>query len=245
MNKYILYLIIISFITGCATREENIYLVNDNNDDVVVTKTHTTKHKLKPYKVLGKWYYPRAASKGEVFRGIASWYGPNFHGKKTANGEIYNMYDYTAANKILPLNTKIKVINLNNNKSVVVRVNDRGPFVENRIVDLSYVAGKKIGLDKTGIAPVKIIVLSSSYKYSRKTPQNHKKNGKIKIQIGAFKKLSGAKIFKKEFSRNGKKSYIQKIDGNYKVFIGNFNNYKEAKRFKIRHNIKGFIIDSY
>jgi len=247
--RYILTILPILFFLGCSTREEVVYIPDVSQNGGLVSKKSSSypkkRHKLKPYKVLGRWYYPRAVEKGEVFRGISSWYGPNFHGKLTANGEIYNMYNYTAASKILPMNTKIRVTNLNNGKSVEVRVNDRGPFVDGRILDLSYVAGKKIGLDKTGIAPIEILVLSSTIKTKKmvKSKKNFKKNGKIKIQIGAFKNLSGAKIVKNEFSNLSKHSFIRKIDGKFKVFIGSFGSYKEANNFKRKHNIKGFIID--
>ncbi len=95
-------------------------------------------------------------------KGIASWYGKEDHGDFTASGEPYNMYAYTAAHKTLPFGTLVKVINLKNGKSVVVRINDRGPFVKNRIIDLSYASAKKIGLIKDGTAPVIIQVLDVS-----------------------------------------------------------------------------------
>ena len=238
----ILILSIIIFFTGCY-ESDNLYLPNQYttyNPSPLPKKTYNAK--LKPYCVLGKWYCPIPTYKGEVFRGVASWYGPNFHGKLTANGEIYNMYEYTAANKILPLGTIVKVTNLNNNKSVVVRINDRGPFVKGRIIDLSYIAGKKIGIDKTGTAPVKIVVLSTPIttkakkrKYSNK---KMKKNGKISIQIGAFKKFEGAKFLKNRY----KYSYIKKTDGIYKVYVGHFNSENEAINFKNSHNINGFIV---
>ena len=237
MRKYIL-LIIALFFSACM-RQEDIYVDNPTflkNNDL----------KLRPYEVNGRWYYPREVAIGEVFRGISSWYGPNFHGKLTANGEIYNMYAYTAASKTLPMNTKIKVTNLNNSKSVIVRINDRGPFVDDRILDLSYIAGKKIGLDKSGIAPVEIVVLSTpskNFKKPKKIIKTYQKNGKIKIQVGAFKNISGAKIFKREFSKYNKPVYIQKIDGKYKVFIGDFNTKQEALEFKDLNNINGFIFD--
>ena len=159
--KYIIPMLITLLISGCSSRT------------ITYTPPSKKHYSLKPYKVLGRWYYPRYVSRGEVFRGVSSWYGPNFHGKLTANGEIYNMYAYTAANKIMPFGTIVKVINLNNGKSVIVRINDRGPFMKGRILDLSYAAGKKIGLDKTGTAPVKIIVLKAPkinhrYKKSKK-----------------------------------------------------------------------------
>jgi rare lipoprotein A len=256
MGKLIYFFTIILFLGGCYKTEENIYLdTSYSQTDNYSYSTHhkkrvsskkSYKYKQKPYKVLGRWYYPITPRIGDTFTGISSWYGPNFHGKLTASGEIYNMYAYTGANKILPLGTKIRVTNLNNNKSVNVKINDRGPFVKGRILDLSYIAGKKLGLDKTGTAPVRIVVLSLPYKTTKNYKKNSKKtrkNGKIKIQIGAFKNLSGATIFKTEYEKEyRKKTYIKKIDNKYKVFIGNFNSYEEAKNFKNRYNIKGFII---
>lgn len=99
--------------------------------------------------------------------GLSSWYGEDFHGKKTANGEIFDMHSLTAAHKTLPLGTQIRVTNLENNRSVVVRVNDRGPYVEGRILDLSYGAAKALGFENMGTAKVHIQVISfgdNSYK---------------------------------------------------------------------------------
>ncbi|RLD48659.1 MAG: septal ring lytic transglycosylase RlpA family lipoprotein [Bacteroidetes bacterium] len=92
-------------------------------------------------------------------KGEASWYGPGFNGKKTASGEIFDMNKFTAAHRKLPFGTKVKVTNLNNNKSVIVRINDRGPYKKGRIIDLSRKAAIQIGLAKSGIAPVKIEIL--------------------------------------------------------------------------------------
>lgn len=90
---------------------------------------------------------------------MASYYGDQFHGRKTASGETFNKWDFTCAHKKLPFGTKLKVTNLKNRKSVVVRVNDRGPFVKGRIVDLSYAAAKKIGMVKDGVVKVKIEII--------------------------------------------------------------------------------------
>ncbi len=92
-------------------------------------------------------------------KGEASWYGPGFNGKKTASGEIFDMNKLTAAHRKLPFGTKVKVTNLNNNKSVTVRINDRGPYKKSRVIDLSRKAAIQIGLVKSGVAPVKIEVL--------------------------------------------------------------------------------------
>jgi rare lipoprotein A len=115
----------------------------------------------KPYKVLGKWYQPLPHSSGFRQRGIASWYGEDFHGKKTSSGEIYNMHAMTAAHKTLPLGTYVRVHNLENNRNVDVRVNDRGPFVRDRVIDLSYAAAKEIGIVDSGTARVEIVALGT------------------------------------------------------------------------------------
>ncbi len=98
------------------------------------------------YKVFGKQYKVLAKSKGYQKRGVASWYGVKFHGRKTSNGEVYDMYGMTAAHKTLPIPSYVRVTNLKNKKTIVVRVNDRGPFHENRVIDLSYTAAVKLGI---------------------------------------------------------------------------------------------------
>lgn len=94
-----------------------------------------------------------------IFSGKASWYGGKFHGRKTASGEIYNQNALTAAHRHLPFGTKVKVTNLNNGRSIVVRINDRGPFIKGRIIDLSAAAARSIGLMKVGVASVQVTVL--------------------------------------------------------------------------------------
>jgi len=94
------------------------------------------------------------AATGYYEVGIASWYGPGFHGNRTANGEIYDMYAMTAAHKTLPFGTIVKVVDLDTGKSVIVRINDRGPFIEGRIIDLSYAAAQKLGMVEKGLAKV-------------------------------------------------------------------------------------------
>jgi rare lipoprotein A len=128
---------------------------------------------MKPYTVMGKRYCPTVVKVGDTFKGVASWYGNDFHGKQTSNGEYYNMHDYTAAHKTLPINTLVKVTNLRNNQSTTVRINDRGPFVDNRIIDLSYQAAVDIDMIKKGTAPVLLEVVEfdeSASKYAHKQP---------------------------------------------------------------------------
>ncbi|MFE8034311.1 septal ring lytic transglycosylase RlpA family protein [Thiohalocapsa marina] len=111
---------------------------------------------MKSYVVFGKTYHTKASSRNHVERGVASWYGTKFHGRKTSSGEPYDMHRMTAAHKTLPLPSYVRVTNLENGRSAVVRVNDRGPFVDDRIIDLSYAAARKLGVDKQGIARVEV-----------------------------------------------------------------------------------------
>ncbi|SDS20599.1 rare lipoprotein A [Pseudomonas sp. Z003-0.4C(8344-21)] len=117
---------------------------------------HTGPYKANPYTVLGKTYFPLQESKTYVASGTASWYGTKFHGQNTANGEVYDLYGMSAAHKTLPLPSYVRVTNLDNNKTVILRVNDRGPFYSDRIIDLSYAAAKKLGYAETGTARVKV-----------------------------------------------------------------------------------------
>ena len=112
------------------------------------------------YDVLGKRYYVLAASDGYLERGVASWYGPTFHGGNTSSGEPYDMYAMTAAHKTLPLPCYARVTNLRNGRSVVVRINDRGPFVANRLIDLSYTAAAKLDMIREGTTLVEVRALS-------------------------------------------------------------------------------------
>jgi len=114
------------------------------------------------YTVLGKSYTTLNSNKGFVERGIASWYGTKFHGRRTSSGENYNMYAMTAAHKTLPLPTYVEVTNLDNGRQIIVKVNDRGPFHEGRIIDLSYAAAIKLGTNKSGTGRVEIRAIDPS-----------------------------------------------------------------------------------
>lgn len=130
----------------------------------------------KPYKVAGQWYYPLQSAAGYEATGVASWYGRDFHGKKTANGERYDMYTMSAAHKTLPMPTMARVTNLENGRSVIVRINDRGPFVKDRLIDLSYAAARELGYDSQGTARVRVQVLGNgdpaTYSASDSRPNN-------------------------------------------------------------------------
>jgi rare lipoprotein A len=112
------------------------------------------------YEVFGKRYFILPTSEGYKERGVASWYGPDFHSKPTSSGEPYDMYAMTAAHKTLPIPCYARVTNLSNGRSIVVRINDRGPFVDNRIIDLSYTAAHKLDMTRAGTTFVEVEVIT-------------------------------------------------------------------------------------
>lgn len=122
------------------------------------------------YVVYGRRYYVLRSSRGFVQRGIASWYGTKFHGRRTAGGEPYDMYAMTAAHRTLPIPTFVRVTNLRNGRSVIVRINDRGPFARNRVLDLSWAAAAKLGMLPNGTAPVEIRAIDPHRPGSRPPP---------------------------------------------------------------------------
>nr|WP_120944847.1 septal ring lytic transglycosylase RlpA family protein [Helicobacter labacensis] len=214
---------------------------------------------MRPYRVGSKMYYPTKVNVGQTFDGYASWYGPNFHAKRTSNGETYNMYAHTAANKTLPMNTIVKVTNKDNNKSTIVRINDRGPFVANRIIDLSNIAAHDIAMVSKGVAPVRLEVLgfggviAKQYeKTLEKAPQAHAlkqefkvgesqksvSGGRFSLQMGAFRSHEGAQKAQQDLKPLLKAPYhasiVQGTKGNqpiYRVFIQGFQSEAEANDF--------------
>jgi len=215
---------------------------------------------MKCYTVRGKRYSPTYVKVGQVMKGISSWYGPNFHGKHTSNGEVYNMHARTAAHKTWPMDTMVKVTNLQNGKTTIVRINDRGPFVRGRIIDCSYTAGKEIGLDKMGIAKVSIQVVGFAGKVQSeaKIAQDRKAKRETRvrlsnfgIQVGAFKRREGAEITRKMFASQYPKyrpvvKRFENVDGSgeplYRVWLMGFGSEQEARDFKACNNLNGAFI---
>ena len=190
----------------------------------------------KPYTVLGKRYEPLKTHVGFTQEGVASWYGKDFHGKKTSNGEVYDMHAMTAAHKTLPLGVFVKVRNRENGQEIVVRVNDRGPFVKNRIIDLSYTAAKKLDVDKKGTAPVRIEALgyratgTSGEEY--RTPENYD-SGNYSVQIGSFKDYQNARRLSEEMRKLHGNSEVKTATVNddlfYQVRAGKYISLKAAE----------------
>ena len=135
----------------------------------------------RPYTIKGKTYHPIPSADCFVEEGLASWYGHPFHGRKTSNGETYNMHAMTAAHKILPMNTKVRVRDLTTGREVDVRINDRGPFVRARVIDLSREAARRLGILEQGTARVRVTSLTSIPQY-----KDGDLKGRFYVQIGSF-----------------------------------------------------------
>jgi len=146
--------------------------------------------KTRPYTVMGRTYYPLKSARGYDEVGMASWYGRDFHGRKTANGQVYDMYGLSAAHKTLPLGTRVRVTNLSNNRSAVLTVNDRGPFVRGRILDLSYGAAKRLGTVDQGVVRVRITAVGSQPAKRLRTATAPMK--RYHVRVGAFAVRSNA-----------------------------------------------------
>lgn len=181
----------------------------------------------KPYRVGNQIYRPLSSSAGYDATGVASWYGKDFHGKKTANGEHYDMHALSAAHPTLPLPTMVRVSNLENGRSVVVRVNDRGPFVKNRLIDLSYSAAKALGFTTKGTSKVRVQALNSKVKkqpISQLSSTATSDQTGVYVQVGAFSSHDNAKKLRlqlqKNFSRVAIKAPHQGTQKWYRVRIG-------------------------
>ena len=239
---------------GCGTKNSMMYRkdgYSSQRDAELASKpSNSFKYNMQPYTVFGKTYEPSFVSVGQEIDGIASWYGPDFHSKKTANGENYNMYAQTAAHKTLPINTMVKVTNKNNGKSTIVRINDRGPFVDGRIIDLSFSAGKEIGIEDKGIAPVRLTVLGFDSIIAAKGAkvQQSRAISSFAVQIGAFSQKESANRFANEnvtvdgVYKSVVKKYSRDSQDIYRVFLSGFKSEEEARDFVKSNRFKGSYI---
>lgn len=149
-----------------------------------------------PYEVFGEVYEVMPDSFGYLEIGVASWYGKKFHGRLTSNGEVYDMYQVSAAHKTLPIPSMVKVTNLDNGKHVILRINDRGPFHDNRIIDLSYAAAKELGYSDKGIAPVVVEAIDELNHPERWASLHKIHETQYYLQLGAFSELRWANHLK-------------------------------------------------
>ena len=200
-----------------------------------------------PYTVLGKTYHVMVTEDGYNERGIASWYGEKFHGHKTSNGEVFDMYKVSAAHKSLPIPSFLRVTNLDNNRSLVVRVNDRGPFHGDRIVDLSYAAAFKLGYADRGTARVQLeaiipdgVVVDSAAANNNNTLSQQTlrvaSTGDKYIQVGAFADINSAREMSDKLrAMTNRPVFIRSLDSTnsgvlHRVRIGPVNDTSEIRR---------------
>ncbi len=238
--------ILMAVIQGCATAPE------PETPDAVrppQSSYRTSPDYPRPYYVLGKWYQPLAHARGFQQRGIASWYGEDFHGRLTSNGEIYDMNGVSAAHKILPLGTWVLVHNLENRRKLVLRINDRGPFVPGRIIDLSKAAAKRLGVYGKGTAYVEITALGSGPEPASPVRQAASAapdyyQGGFSIQVGAFSDLANAESLAGELDRIYMNPRIKKTRSGrgvlYRVLVGQCTDLYQAGEYERRLKNSGF-----
>ncbi|MDD3342946.1 MAG: septal ring lytic transglycosylase RlpA family protein [Sulfurospirillaceae bacterium] len=254
VTSFCSFCIVLFLFAGCASKNSYNYAPSvsstSGKSGAIIDSPNMHRATMRPYTIDGKTYYPTMVSVGDYFSGVASWYGKDFHGKKTSNGEVYNMNDMTAAHKTLPMNTMLKVTNLKNNQSVVVRVNDRGPFVGSRIIDLSYNAATRLGLVAQGTGPVglEVIGFSGIITPAGVAPQQSVEMSDYFVQIGAFKNKDGAYRYAKSNTNvNNRYNAIVKEgtfanDPIYRVWLKGFASEDEAGDFIAKGHFKGAFI---
>jgi rare lipoprotein A len=212
ISQRILLLLILILLSACSSSLQNrgdgppMFNVDVSKIPNAVPKAEPKSKYGNPksYIVRGRRYYVLKTSTGYDKRGLASWYGSKFHRRRTSSGEPYNMFKMTAASLTLPLPSYAEVTNLRNGRKVIVKVNDRGPFDKNRIMDLSFVAAKKLGITRTGTAPVEVKAINP-YVYGHNSPSyrettykpaiskyQREEHTKIFLQVGAYVRRTNA-----------------------------------------------------
>ena len=183
----------LALLAGCAVSDGPGRVIHDPSaiPDATPRVEPRSRHGNPPrYTVAGRTYRVMDSAHGYRERGIASWYGRKFHGRRTSSGEPYDMYAMTAAHRSLPLPTYVRVTHLGNGRQVVVRVNDRGPFVKNRLIDLSYGAAAKLGMTASGTAPVEVVAIGPSQQAS--AAPGDAAPVRFYLQVGAFSERGNA-----------------------------------------------------
>jgi rare lipoprotein A len=222
------------------------------------------KYTSRPYTVLGRTYTPYAQLTPYKARGTASWYGKRYHGQKTSSGEVYDMFAMSAAHTILPLPSYARVTNVANGKSVVVRVNDRGPFHQDRLIDLSYVAAQRIGIigEGSGTVEVEAIIPGSQEAPAPAAPAPppepvavaapvSAEPGGVYVQLGAFSVQQNAEAFlgrmRIDLAWLSGSMHLYQRDGLYKVHAGPYPSREEAghaaERVEKELGFKAFVLD--
>ena len=173
---------------------------------------------------------------GHTQRGVASWYGPGFHGRRTANGEVYDMHGLTAAHRTLPFDTRVRVTNLDNGRRVDLRINDRGPFIKGRVLDVSYAAAQRLDMVGTGTARVEIRVLDGPLP-PKPAPVAAQW---FTVQLGAFESRDRARRLRREVARSHPDAVVRSGGGWHRVQVGRFDTRDAAERLLLELTRLGY-----
>ena len=224
----VLICLVLAAVTGCGKKAATGGMATSPPMDAPATATAPPG--TKPYTVMGQTYYPMQSGHGYVEEGIASWYGKDFHGKTTSNGEVYDMHGMTCAHKVLPFGTQLRVTNLDNNKSIVVRVNDRGPFVANRIIDLTKTGAEQLDMIGPGTARVRVESVGAV-----PGQVGNDLTGNFYIQIGSFSVKENAHNLAKKLQNTGKSSRVVFVPelGFHRVQVGPYGSLAGAENMAI------------
>lgn len=250
---YSTHLSLLSFATillvGCSSAPTGRYaLESDVAPDQPISVAHIedAHPRYEPYSLGGNRDYTLRGQEYKIVRdakgfresGIASWYGSKFQGHLTSNGEIYDMYSMTAAHKTLPLPSYVKVTNKENGRSTIVRVNDRGPFHEGRIIDLSYAAAYKLDVLKTGTANVEIEVLTFDPPTDAKSLQNHPRYA---VQVLSSKSAERARTLAQDLSQSLKvEAFLDSNDETHRLMLGPFTDYSLTQQLLDQVKLAGY-----
>jgi rare lipoprotein A len=246
MNKFILA-ILITTLYGCSTGPIKTTNMAFQPPNIVNHTPHAlASHQIRQHSILrmSKHDEPNEIAEQEsllprivrnIKQGVASWYGPGFHGKKTATGEIFDMNAMTAAHKTLPIPSYAQVTNLENHRSIIVRINDRGPYVGNRELDLSYAAAKTLDMEQDGTGAVEIKVISDSQALPQLQQSAATQEKNVYLQVGSFGSAKKAMKLKNKIAANNLpepdiRSSTYKKSTLYKVQIGPINSTAKANQ---------------
>ncbi|MDE1237960.1 septal ring lytic transglycosylase RlpA family protein [Vibrio aestuarianus] len=246
-NTLFIFITTSVFLAGCSSSDR--YSIKDDiapKAPISVDHIEDAQPQYEPYSLGGNRNYTLRGvnytiikdSNGFTEKGQASWYGKKFHGHLTSNGEIYDMYSMTAAHKTLPLPSYVQVTNLDNQKTTVVRVNDRGPFHEGRIIDLSYAAAYKLGVVQTGTANVEIKVITVEKPNTTKPTNRHPK---YIIQVASSKYEDRTRTLSQDLSQKlSVESFVDSVNDSHRVFLGPFNDYSLTQQALEKVKLLGY-----
>lgn len=239
MKRFLPIILAASILSACGTSRTHLIDTSDNRN---------LKPWQKPYEYDGERYTPLLNADGFVENGLASWYGSDFHGKYTSNGERYDMYAMTAAHKTLPLGVFVRVTNKRNDREIVVRVNDRGPFVRDRVIDLSFSAAKQLDIVGSGTAPVRVEVLGYG-DYSKGNVMTYRRpatldGGRYAVQVAAFGEAENASRLAARMKERYGYSVVQEatVKGGkfFRVQAGRYDTLHDAEEARSRFEKDGY-----